>query len=319
MTPEEFQKSISKVTNPLPGSTPQSVNYKLTVKKKYEGLNIVDFYLKNVHRTTPEIWLNKINAGNLKVNSNIIDQDYSVVAGDITEHTSDPKIEPEVDTNIQLIYNDADIIVINKPSPLPVHASGRFMRNTLISILKLAFPKEELKLLHRLDANTTGIIVLAKNKVVANAIKLQFESKIIKKTYIALVEGIVKDDFINLEASIGKEVLVGGAREIDVNGKVSKTEIEVLERRIEENQTLLKVTPSTGRTNQIRLHLANLNHPIVGDLGYKDQDYFKTNPFTYATDSLFLHAQQLEIIHPTSKATIIFKAELPEKFTCKLI
>ena len=75
-----------------------------------------------------------------------------------------------------------------------------------------------------------------------------------------------------------------------------------------------KVVPFTGRTNQIRLHLANLNHPIVGDLGYKDPAYFKNNPFTYSDDTLFLHAHQLEIIHPTSKTRMIFKAELPEKF-----
>ena len=143
-------------------------------------------------------------------------------------------------------------------------------------------------------------------------IQQQFENKTIKKTYAALVEGILTDDYLNLQQGIGTEVLVGGARKIDSSGKIAQTKIEVLERR--KNTTLLKVTPLTGRTNQIRLHLAELKHPIVGDIGHKDKTYFENNPFTYKTDSLFLHAHQLTIVHPTTKKEITFIAPIPEKF-----
>ena len=314
MNASEFKQAILKATTPLPGSFPEPTNYTLTVKKRYEGLSILAFYMEKVPRSTPAIWLDKIISGNLTVNDKIVNEAYCVVAGDVTKHTSEPKIEPDVNVNIKLIYNDEDILVIEKPSPLPVHASGRFVRNTLITVLNKAFPEEDFKLVHRIDANTTGVILLAKNKIAAHQIQQQFENKTIRKEYIALVEGIVTSDFLNLEANIGNEVLIGGARAIDDNGKISKTEIGVLERRTVTNQTLLKVVPFTGRTNQIRLHLANLNHAIVGDVGYKDPDYFKNNPFTYPTDSLFLHAHQLEIMHPITKDTMVFKAELPEKF-----
>ena len=315
MTNSEFSLAISKATTPLPGSIAKPTTYTLTVKKRFEGLNIIDFFCEKIVRSDADLWGTKIATGNLTVNGKIITKDYQIVAGDKTQHTSDPKTEPDVNVTIELLYNDADIIVLNKPSPLPVHASGRFLRNTLISILEKAFPEENLKLVHRIDANTTGVIIIAKNKFAANHIQQQFENKSIKKEYVALVEGIVVPDFLNLEAAIGKEVLIGGARAIDELGKIAKTEIEVLERRIETNQTLLKVIPFTGRTNQIRLHLANLGHPIVGDLGYKDPTYFKNNPFTYPTDTLFLHAHQLEISHPITNKKMIFKAVIPSKFS----
>ena len=315
MNKSQFHKAILSVTSTLPGSTPESVSYRLTVKKKFEGLSIIDFFSKAVPRSTPELWIKKVDNGNLTVNGQVITTDYIVKAGDTAVHSSEPKTEPRVNSNIQLIYADDDIWVINKPSPLPVHASGRFIRNTLLNILELAFPNEKFKLLHRLDANTTGLVVIARNKEAANAMRIQFENKTIKKEYIALVEGIVTKDHLTLTESIGNEVLVGGARKIDDTGKKALTEIEIVEKRREQNQTLLKVIPSTGRTNQIRLHLAELGHPIVGDFGHKDKDYFNHHPFTYPEDSLFLHAHRLSFMHPTSEKKIEFIAPVPSKYT----
>ncbi|MDO6738480.1 RluA family pseudouridine synthase [Wenyingzhuangia sp. 2_MG-2023] len=307
-----FNTQIKSVTTTLPGSIPYKTHYKLPVKKKYEGMTVVDFFLKLVPRSDKELWLTKIKHESLLINRKPAKENSIVKGGDITEHFSEPKSEPTVATNIQLIYSDDNILIINKPAPLPMHPSGRFNKNSLTEILKLAFPQEDLKIIHRLDANTTGIVILGRNKEVVNSIGSQFEQKQTEKKYLALVEGLPKEDTFDTHTKIGLEKTAGGGRASSENGIEAFTEFKVLERRITTNETLLEVTPHTGRTNQIRLHLAQLGFPIVGDIGYKTPDYFTKNPLTYETDSLFLHAWKLTFLH--LKKTIYIEAPVPSKF-----
>lgn len=309
---EFFTKQIQEVTNPLPGSIPYKTHYRLSVKKKYEGMNIVDFFLELVPRSDKELWLEKINNKNLLINGKPALADSIVMAGYITEHFSEPKSEPEISTNIELLYSDENLLVINKPAPLPMHPSGRFNKNSLTEILKLAFPLEDLKIIHRLDANTTGIVILGRNKEIVNTIGVQFQEKSTQKKYLTLVEGIPTEDEFNTNLKIGTEKTAGGGRASNENGQDAYTEFKVLEKRFDTNQTLIEVTPHTGRTNQIRLHLAQLNHPIVGDIGYKDSNYFKNNPLTYSTDCLFLHAWKLKIAYLNTSFQLL--APIPEKF-----
>lgn len=312
ITQELFNKQVLKVTSPLPGSTPLPTQYRLPVKKKYEGYNIIDFFLEVVPRSTKEIWLDKINQQTLLINGKPAKATSLLKAGYITEHTSAPRTEPPVDNRIKLLYSDENIIILNKPAPLPMHPSGRFSRNSLTEILKLALPKEDLKIIHRLDANTTGIVILGRNKEIVNNIGTQFEQKQTKKKYLALIEGIPTENTFNTHTKIGLEKTAGGGRASSEKGIDAYTEFRVLERRTTANQTLLEVTPHTGRTNQIRLHLAQLGFPIVGDLGYKDPTYFKNNPLTYNSDSLFLHAWRLSFFYQNK--TFYIEAPIPLKF-----
>lgn len=309
---KDFKKAILKASTPLPGSIPYKTHYKLPVKKIYEGMNVVDFFLKLVPRSDKSLWINKINNKTLLINGKPALESSILKAGYITEHFSDPKAEPDVAANIDLLYSDENILILNKPAPLPMHPSGRFNKNSLTEILKLAFPKEDLKIIHRLDANTTGIVILGRNKASVNAIGIQFEKKTTEKKYIALVEGIVKKDKFNSNTKIGIEKTAGGGRSFNTKGQEAYTEFNVLERRPTTNETLLEVIPHTGRTNQIRLHLAHLGHPIVGDIGYKDPNYFKNHPLTYQKDCLFLHAWKLTIDYQSNKLTI--EAPIPDKF-----
>ena len=172
-----------------------------------------------------------------------------------------------------------------------------------------------MKLVHRLDANTTGVVILAKNNRIANDISKQFQNNSIRKEYYALVDGIIEEDSQVITEKISTSKSVSGSREISNLGQLSRTKITVIERDFQRDTTLLKVEPENGRTNQIRLHLASVNHPIVGDLGYKDQRYFENNPMTYETDSLYLHAHSLTFQYSGNE--VKFESAIPTKYFCQ--
>lgn len=314
MSLKDFNHKIKLVTTPLPGSIPYTSNYKLSVKLIDDGKTLLELYQNKFPHIDRQIWLNKIENGTLKVNGNKSTANQILIAGWVTENIVENKTEPQVDNDIELIYEDGDIIVINKPAPLPIHPSGRFNKNSLTEFLKLAFPNEIFKIIHRLDANTTGLIILGKNNKSVTLINKQFQSNSIQKTYLALVEGNVEKNKFTVTTKIGEDKTTSGSRLVSENGQTAETNFEVIERL--DNQTLLKVTPKSGRTNQIRVHLTSINHPIVGDHGYKDSSYFANNPLTYDKDCLFLHAWKLSIIHNGTEKQFI--ANIPKKFSNKI-
>ena len=307
-----FKDTIQHVTTPLPGSIPKTIHYKLSVKLKNEGLTILELYSNSFPQVERQVWIDKIESGLLTVNGQKCSTDLVLKAGWLTENIALNKTEPNVNNALELIYEDELILVINKPSPLPMHPSGRFNRNTLTNFLKLAFPQQELKIVHRLDANTTGVIILAKTAKIAAELGSQFQNNTVNKEYLALVEGIIEKDILLIKEKISKTKTASGGRSVSNDGLESETKITILERNIKNNTTLLKVEPKNGRTNQIRLHLASINHPIVGDLGYKDINYFKNNPLTYPDDSLFLHAHKIKILVNNTETQFI--AEIPQKY-----
>ena len=307
-----FKDSIENVTTPLPGSIPKTIRYTLSVKLKNEGLTILELYSNSFPQVEKQVWIDKIENGLLTVNGKKCNTDLLLKAGWLTENIAHNKTEPSVSNDLKIMYEDSFILVVNKPSPLPMHPSGRFNRNTLTNFLKLGLPHQDLKIVHRLDANTTGVIILAKSAEIAQQLGEQFQNNSVKKEYLALVEGIIEKDTLLIKEKISKTKTVSGGRKVSDEGLESETKITILERNLENNTTLLKVEPKNGRTNQIRLHLASINHPIIGDLGYKNIDYFKNNPLTYPDDSLFLHAHKIKIFVNSIEKQFI--AEIPNKF-----
>jgi 23S rRNA pseudouridine1911/1915/1917 synthase len=204
---------------------------------------------------------------------------------------------------IPIIYEDNNVIVINKPAGLLVHpstSSGQVQ--TLINY----FPKT--KLVHRLDKDTSGLMVVVKNEKTSNWLKSQFKNRKIKKKYLALVIGKVKDKRGIISKTISKSRKRGGSQTTTPIGKRREaiTRYKVLKEY--NDYTLLEVSPETGRTHQIRVHLASINHPIAGDEKYK----FKRQVFPKNLKRQFLHASYLQFQMPDNKM-MKFQSKLPDE------
>ncbi len=305
-----FRKAIEAVTKPLAGCEPYQFTYTRSVKKREAGKTLLAFFCDAFPHKAQAYWIAKINTGAILVNDKPTKADAILQAGWITTHTINNKQEPVVNTAIKLLYEDDAILVLNKPAPLPVHASGRFYKNTLIHILKLAFPANDYKIVHRLDANTTGVLVLAKHKAMATKLIATFEQKRFNKTYLAWVEGHLSDAITTITTTIGTAKVQGGARALATTGQQAETLVAIVKKSTD--NTLVQLQPKSGRTNQLRLHLASIKHPIVGDYGYKDPNYFAHNPMTYPKDCLMLHAWKLAFEYQGESR--IFEAVVPEKF-----
>ncbi|MBU6153852.1 MAG: RluA family pseudouridine synthase [Bdellovibrionales bacterium] len=206
---------------------------------------------------------------------------FSLQAGDIVELISIKKPEPEVSFDYKILYEDQDILVLNKPPNLPVHPAGRFFFNTLLTHLKTDGFKLELErernffLVHRIDKETSGILLLAKSKDACNALTLQFRNRETEKYYLSILRGKPESSRFKIETPIGKPrgAIIGIKMEplsLEAGGLASETLFETIETREgkEGTFTLSACFPKTGRQHQIRVHAEIAGHPLVGDKVY---------------------------------------------------
>ncbi len=229
-----------------------------------------------------------------------------------------------VETNYQIVYEDAFFLVADKPSPLPVHAVGRFKEKNLLSFLKrdLGVRGEGLRIVNRLDSETSGLVIAAKDSAAAGKLGLLFEKRQVYKEYCAIVLGVPDPRKGNISVSLGTDGKnLHNIRVPDPDGQTASTDYEVLETG--ENYAVLKIIPQTGRTHQIRAHLAFLGHPICGDKIYIDARIFERYIVdgwqddmlqTVKAKRLCLHAFKLEFQHPETGAAMTFTSPIPASF-----
>jgi len=308
----DFKSAIFDGYHEIISLPPTPRVFTLSIKKKFDGFSLIDVFSQSFSHVDQAFWENKIHTGNLTLDGKKVPPNQVVRAGQITQHSSPYKPEPPINYALELIHATNEFWIINKPSPLPVHAGGRYLNHTLKKLLETSFPKQQFHLINRLDANTTGLVLVALNKNAAQNLNQQFQNQSVTKTYLALVEGIPVQDRFSSTKSIGKEKTPAGGRKIE-SGKDSFTEFKI--RTKLDHKTLLEVTPHSGRTNQIRLHLADMGFPIVGDLGYKNPEYFDKKPLTYDEDTLYLHSWKLKFKSPLSQNEIEFEAPTNEKWS----
>ena len=218
------------------------------------------------------------------------------------------------DIPIDIVYEDDDLAVINKPQGLTVHAGNGTDDNTLVNALlykldSLSGINGVLRpgIVHRIDKNTSGLLVVAKNDKAHIALAKQLEDKTCHRIYVALLEGIVKDDEGTIRTFIARDPKNRTKMAVSKSGRLAITHYKVVERFIK-GYTLCEFSLETGRTHQIRVHAKYIGHPIVGDAEYG----YKSNKFNLKGQ--LLHAKKLEFVHPALNQKVSFEAPIPDYF-----
>ncbi len=278
----------------------------------------VDKYLNNVQDELSRSFIQQlIDEGKILINGNICKSNTKVKNGDIITILDYELVsidaKPE-NIPLDIIYEDHDIIVINKPKGMVVHPSVGNYEHTLVNALlyhchDLSGINGKIRpgIVHRIDKDTTGCIVACKNDKAHEAIAAQLADKTCHREYIALVEGIIEHNSGTIDAPIGRDNKDRKKMAVtEINSKEAITHFDVIERF--KNYTLIKCKLETGRTHQIRVHMQFIGHPIVGDIVYGRKKTLKD------TQGQVLHAYKLELIHPTTLQKMSFEAPLPTYF-----
>ena len=297
-------------TNPLPGCTPYENRRPMHVPGRFEGKSLLEFVCELHPHVTREAWTQLIEQGRLQRELNPLSAETQVRAGDRIDHVVPNTVEPDVDADIRLIFEDEALVVINKPAPLPMHPCGRFNRNTLIRLIEPIYQPQKLRVAHRLDANTTGVTVFARTRPFAAKLQPQFENNRVEKIYLVRVHGRPETVEFSVDKPIGKAAVQAGARELESEGLAARTHFRVL-REFDDETTLLEARPISGRTNQIRLHLAHHGLPVVGDQIYRDSEAAATFTHALGDPPLCLHAWQISFQHPVTDKPVSYQAEPP--------
>lgn len=222
-------------------------------------------------------------------------------------------LEP-INMNLDIVYEDDDVIVVNKPNHLVVHPAPGNPTNTLVNGLlyhskNLSNINGEFRpgIVHRIDADTTGLLMVAKNDFAHASLAKQLEEKTTKRVYQALVWGVIKEDTAKIDAPIGRSEQDRKKMTVtDVNAKEAVTNLRVLKRF--KNATLVELILETGRTHQIRVHMNYIGHPVINDPVYGNRKIIDDS-------GQCLHAKDLGFIHPRTNKELYFTSELPKCFT----
>ena len=285
-----------------------------------ENENIrIDKYIAEKNKDYSRTIIQKmIDEGKVLVNNKKTKSSYKVVKGDIVcvteyEPKEDFKLKPQK-IELDIVYEDNDIIIVNKEKGMVVHPGNGNPDGTLANAI-LERCKGSLSgiggtirpgIVHRIDKDTSGLVVVAKNDNAHINISKQIQERKVEKTYIALVRGNIIENEATINMPIGRSTKDRKKMDVSKKGKEAITHFKVLKRY--HGFTLLELKIETGRTHQIRVHLAQIGFPIVGDKVYSNGK----NPF--GIEGQMLHAAKLRFVHPTTNKMVEFEAPLPDYF-----
>ncbi len=291
------------------------------VYPEFAGLTLIDYLTRRFTYATREEWLERLGSQKVLLNQKIAAADQLVNAKDELSYAPGEFIEPPVNKNYQILFEDEMLFIVDKPAPLPVHPIRKYYENSLLSLLQKKYSSQEFYPVHRIDLETSGIVIFAKNSETASALGKMFIAGAVQKTYLALVFGHFSENEKLIDLPIAK-IPKSNTFEVNQSGKASQTRVKKISAN--EKYSLLEVETLTGRPHQIRVHLQAIGFPIVGDKRYglhpQALDYFIKNGFDHqmkewvVAERQLLHANRIELVHPLTQKKLEIKSELPEDF-----
>lgn len=287
-----------------------------TIGEEHKDLRI-DVYLSNNFEDKSRSYIqNLIEEGKITVNGNFKKSNYKLRVNDkVQVEVPDPvalDVKPQ-EIPLNILYEDKDVIVVNKPQGMIVHPASGVYEGTLVNAL-LNHCKDlsgingvtRPGIVHRIDKDTSGVLVVAKNDYAHNKLAKQLKDHSMTRTYVALTEGVFKQDSGTVDAPLARHPQERIKIAVVKDGRNAVTHYKVLERY--KSNSLIECRLETGRTHQIRVHMAHIGHPLVGDPVYG------FNKQRFKLEGQMLHAKILGFIHPTKEEYMEFEAEIPEYF-----
>ncbi len=295
---------------------------KTLIVEKNETMRLDAYIVANLAEMSRTTAKRLLEEGKILVNGKIQKASYKPSLNDKIEIEIEEPKEIELKAQeipIDIIYEDNDIIVVNKPKGLVVHPANGNPDGTLVNAI-MAICKDTLSgiggeirpgIVHRLDKDTSGLLIVAKNDIAHIKMSDEIKNRQVKKTYIALVRGLVPENEATIKMPIGRSTKDRKKMAVTKNGKEAITHFKVLGRYTTNNgsYTLLEIKIETGRTHQIRVHMAEIGYPVIGDRVYSNgKNEFKV-------EGQCLHAKKLEFKHPITSKEMNLEAPLPRYFT----
>jgi 23S rRNA pseudouridine1911/1915/1917 synthase len=278
------------------------------IDRSTPGLTVLQYYSQRYPHSTPQEWQARIEQGQVRLNDRSVTAETCLQPNHILSYHRPPWEEPSVPLDFEILYDDADLLGVAKPSGLPVLPGGGFVEHTLLWQLQQRYPNDTPVPIHRLGRGTSGLLLLARSPLAKAHLSQQLRDRTLRKTYRALIGASTLPDRFTVNQAIAKlphpslGYLYGAAE----SGLEAHSEIEVVQR--DRTSTLLNVTILTGRPHQIRIHLAAVGYPLLGDPLYTVGGIprLEPDPVTQMLPvpgdcGYALHAHQLTLVHPRSQ------------------